>query len=83
MKKTLFTISLLVLFLTLSCSINPVTRRPELSLVSEKGEIALGEKTDKEIRSFRVSHSVLTRGSKGHQNNSTVQNGVTQNGIAK
>jgi len=44
-------VSILLLFLLLaSCAVNPVTGKRELMLVSEKGEIALGEETDGEIR---------------------------------
>lgn len=51
MKKTSLFICFLVFFLTASCAINPVTGKRELSLISEQGEIDLGQETDKEIRS--------------------------------
>ncbi len=44
---------LFVLFLLLmevSCAVNPVTGKKELSLISENQEISLGEQTDKEIK---------------------------------
>ena len=41
---------LLLFFLTSSCAVNPVTGRKEISLISEQGEIAMGEKTDVEIK---------------------------------
>lgn len=50
MRKLALTFLFLVLLLTTSCSINPVTGRQELSLVSEQGEISLGQKTDQEVR---------------------------------
>jgi predicted Zn-dependent protease len=34
----------------LSCAINPVTGKKELSLISESQEIALGKQTDVEVR---------------------------------
>lgn len=49
--KRLFTAVFCLLFaFTISCSINPVTGRKEISLISEQGEIALGENTDKQVR---------------------------------
>ncbi len=38
-----------LLFLMIGCSINPVTGKHELMLVSESQEIAIGKKSDKEI----------------------------------
>jgi predicted Zn-dependent protease len=49
MKKA-FTLLLIVLFSALSCAVNPVTGKKELSLISEKEEIALGKQTDLEVR---------------------------------
>ena len=37
-------------FLTMSCAVNPVTGKRELNFFSEQQEIALGEKTDGEIK---------------------------------
>lgn len=51
MKKAATVLSLSLLFFTVSCAVNPVTGKRELSLISESQEIALGEETDKEIRS--------------------------------
>jgi len=39
-----------LIFLTMSCAINPVTGKRELSLISEQEEIALGKQTDREIK---------------------------------
>ncbi len=41
---------LILLVAALSCAINPVTGKRELSLISEPDEIALGKQTDVEIR---------------------------------
>lgn len=41
----------LLLLLASACAVNPVTGKRELSLISEKEEIALGQQTDGEIRS--------------------------------
>jgi predicted Zn-dependent protease len=49
MKKTVILL-LIVLLSALSCAINPVTGKKELSLISEKEEIALGKQTDVEVR---------------------------------
>jgi predicted Zn-dependent protease len=49
MRKTHLTVLILV-FCALSCAINPVTGKRELSLISEPDEIALGQQTDAEIR---------------------------------
>ncbi len=51
MKKFLGVVLCLIFIFTSSCSINPVTGKRELSLISEQGEIALGENTDKQVRS--------------------------------
>lgn len=40
---------ILVIFIY-SCAVNPVTGKKELMLISEQGEIELGQKTDKEIK---------------------------------
>ena len=45
---SLFCLSLILLAIT--CAVNPVTGKRELSLISESQEISLGEETDKEIR---------------------------------
>lgn len=50
MKKTLILILCLVQIFLVACSINPVTGKREISLISEQGEIAMGENTDKEVR---------------------------------
>ncbi|MGD2245754.1 MAG: M48 family metalloprotease [Candidatus Aminicenantes bacterium] len=50
MRKFLAAPLCIIFLLTISCAINPVTGRQELSLISEQGEIALGEKTDKQVR---------------------------------
>lgn len=39
-----------LLVLTTGCALNPVTGKRELSLISESGEISLGQQTDKEVR---------------------------------
>jgi predicted Zn-dependent protease len=49
MRKTHLAVLILV-FGALSCAINPVTGKRELSLISEPEEIALGRQTDVEIR---------------------------------
>jgi predicted Zn-dependent protease len=41
---------LIVLFTALSCAINPVTGKKELSLISESQEIAMGKESDVQIR---------------------------------
>jgi len=41
---------LIILFGFSSCSVNPVTGKKELNLISETQEIALGKETDVEIR---------------------------------
>jgi predicted Zn-dependent protease len=50
MKKFFAAVLSLIFIFTISCSINPVTGKKEISLISEQGEIALGENTDKEVR---------------------------------
>jgi len=63
MKKATTLILCVILAFTLSCSINPVTGKKEISLISEQGEIAMGANTDKEVRAmFGVYQDpVLTR----------------------
>lgn len=51
MKKISIPICFLLIFFLAACAINPVSGKRELSLISEKGEIALGKETDTEIRS--------------------------------
>lgn len=51
MKKASLLACCLLFFLAASCALNPVTGKRELSLISEKQEIALGRETDKEIQS--------------------------------
>lgn len=50
MRKIAPVLCFSLLFLTISCAINPVTGKRELSLISEKEEIALGKQTDGEIK---------------------------------
>lgn len=40
----------LICIVLAACSTNPATGKKEISLISEQGEIALGENTDKEVR---------------------------------
>ena len=49
MKKTAILL-LIILIGALSCAVNPVTGKKELSLISESQEIALGKQTDVEVR---------------------------------
>ncbi|MCJ7582215.1 MAG: M48 family metalloprotease [Candidatus Aminicenantes bacterium] len=49
MKKSLPLILCLFFAFTITCSINPVTGKKEISLISEQGEIAMGENTDKQV----------------------------------
>lgn len=49
LKKNIFVICL-VLTLSVSCAVNPVTGKKELMLYSEAGEINLGRQTDKEVK---------------------------------
>ncbi|UCE40954.1 MAG: M48 family metalloprotease [Candidatus Aminicenantes bacterium] len=50
MKTVIPILCFSLIFLTISCAINPVTGKRELSLISEKEEIALGKQTDEEIK---------------------------------
>jgi len=52
MKKTsiLFSVSLILCLLAVSCAVNPVTGQRELMLISEAQEISLGKETDQQIR---------------------------------
>lgn len=50
MKKTSFLACFLLFIFIASCTVNPVTGKRELSMISENQEIALGKETDKEIR---------------------------------
>ncbi len=52
MKKTWVRFSAIFVLaaLAVSCAINPVTGKRELSLISEEGEISLGKETDGQIR---------------------------------
>ncbi len=52
LKKIVAALCFSLIFLTLSCAINPVTGKRELSLISEKEEIALGKQTDGEIKAL-------------------------------
>ena len=49
MKKTAIFL-LIILLSALSCAVNPVTGKKELSLISESQEITLGKQTDVEVR---------------------------------
>lgn len=49
MKKTAILL-LIILLSALSCAVNPVTGKKELSLISESQEITLGKQTDVEVR---------------------------------
>jgi predicted Zn-dependent protease len=49
-KWARFSALLLLAALAVSCAINPVTGKKELSLISEEGEIALGKETDAQIQ---------------------------------
>jgi len=48
--KSAAAVILLFFILSASCAVNPVTGRKEISLISEQGEISMGEKTDVEIK---------------------------------
>ena len=48
--KRLWLFGGLALFLCVSCAVNPVTGKKELSLISEQQEIALGKETDAQVR---------------------------------
>ncbi len=50
MRKITALLSFLLLLWMAACAINPVTGKRELSLISEKTEIALGQETDVSIR---------------------------------
>jgi predicted Zn-dependent protease len=50
MKKIISILCFSLVLLTVRCAINPVTGKRELSLISERDEIALGKQTDKDIR---------------------------------
>lgn len=50
MRKIAPVLCFSLLFLAISCAINPVTGKRELSLISEQEEIALGKQTDGEIK---------------------------------
>lgn len=50
MKKIHLAICMLLIFMATACAVNPVTGKRELSLISEKDEIALGQKTDTDIQ---------------------------------
>lgn len=50
MKRAFNLFCLFLILLALSCAVNPVTGKKELSLISEGQEISLGEETDREIR---------------------------------
>lgn len=52
MKKIIPVLCFSLIFLTMSCAINPVTGKRELSLISEQEEIALGKQTDGEIKAL-------------------------------
>lgn len=52
MKKTVFILCFSLVFLTMSCAINPVTGKRELSFISEQEEIALGKQTDEDIKAL-------------------------------
>ncbi len=50
LKKIVPVLCFSLIFLTMSCAINPVTGKKELSLISEQEEIGLGKQTDREIK---------------------------------
>lgn len=50
MRKISFTFCLLLILFTMSCAVNPVTGKRQLALISESGEISLGQETDVQIR---------------------------------
>lgn len=52
-KRTSFvriSVFLTLFLVSAACAVNPVTGKRELSLISEQGEISLGQESDKEIR---------------------------------
>lgn len=50
MRKIIPVLCFSMILLSVSCAINPVTGKRELSLISEQEEIALGKQTDGEIK---------------------------------
>jgi len=67
--KTKWFVVIAACMLAVSCAVNPVTGKKELSLISEKQEIAMGQQTDEEIRTqygiyedARLSAYVATAG---------------------
>jgi len=50
MRKPIPVLCFSLILLSVSCAINPVTGKRELSLISEQQEIALGKQTDSEIK---------------------------------
>jgi len=50
MKKIVPFLGFSLILFTVHCAVNPVTGKRELSLISERDEIALGKQTDTEIR---------------------------------
>jgi predicted Zn-dependent protease len=50
LKKIVTVLCFSLIFLTMSCAINPVTGKRELSFISEQEEITLGKQTDEEIK---------------------------------
>lgn len=50
MKQIAKVLCISLILLAISCAINPVTGKRELSFISEKEEIAMGEQTDVEIK---------------------------------
>jgi predicted Zn-dependent protease len=49
MKKSIPILCFFLMLLSVCCAVNPVTGKRELSLISERDEIALGKQTDAEI----------------------------------
>ena len=50
MRKISFIFCLVIILFTMSCAVNPVTGKRQLALISESGEISLGQETDVQIR---------------------------------
>jgi predicted Zn-dependent protease len=50
MKKIIPILYFSLILFSVSCAVNPVTGKRELSLISEEGEISLGKETDAQIR---------------------------------
>jgi predicted Zn-dependent protease len=50
MRRIIPFLCLFLILFTMSCAVNPVTGKRELSLISEQEEIALGKQTDGEIK---------------------------------